>query len=109
MGLRFAIGAVGLVALLALPASGNDYALALASRIIIFAILAVSLDLILGYGGMVSFEPAKGDLKRVLAELAARNVRVAGSADRVRVATHIFTQSTELNTFLDAIDRGLRG
>jgi branched-chain amino acid transport system permease protein len=55
MGLRLAIGAVGLVALLALPASGNDYAVALASRIVIFAILAVSLDLILGFGGMISF------------------------------------------------------
>jgi isopenicillin-N epimerase len=61
------------------------------------------------YAGMVSFEPVKGDLKRVLAELAARNVRVAGGPDRIRVAAHVFTQSTELNTFLDAVDRGLRG
>lgn len=61
------------------------------------------------YAGMVSFEPVKGDLKGVLAELAARNVRVAGGPDRIRVATHVFTQSTELNTFLDAVDRGLRG
>lgn len=61
------------------------------------------------YGGMVSFEAAKGDLKRVLAELAARKVRVAGNAERIRVATHIFTQPPELNTFLDAVDRGLRG
>jgi isopenicillin-N epimerase len=60
------------------------------------------------YAGMVSFEPVKGDLKRVQAELAARNVRVAGNQDRLRVATHVFTQSTELNTFLDAVDRGLR-
>jgi isopenicillin-N epimerase len=30
------------------------------------------------YAGLVSFEPAKGDLKRVTAELAARNVRVEG-------------------------------
>ncbi len=44
-----------LLASIALPAFGNDYVLALASRTIIFAILAVSLDLILGYGGMVSF------------------------------------------------------
>jgi isopenicillin-N epimerase len=61
------------------------------------------------YGGMISFEPVKGDLKRVLVELAARKVRVAGNPDRIRVATHIFTQSTELNIFLDAVDRGLRG
>jgi selenocysteine lyase/cysteine desulfurase len=61
------------------------------------------------FGGMVSFEPVKGDLKRVMTELAARNVRVAGGPERIRVATHIFTQSTELNTFFDAVDRGLRG
>jgi selenocysteine lyase/cysteine desulfurase len=60
------------------------------------------------YAGMVSFEPVKGDLKRVLAELAARNVRVVGGPDRIRVATHIFTQPTELNTLFDAVDRGLR-
>jgi selenocysteine lyase/cysteine desulfurase len=61
------------------------------------------------FAGMVSFEPVKGDLRRVLAELAGRNVRVAGGPDRIRVATHVFTQATELNTFLDAVDRGLRG
>lgn len=47
------------VALLALPAIvsalGQPYYLELARRIMIFAIAAVSLDLILGYGGMVSF------------------------------------------------------
>ena len=61
------------------------------------------------FAGMVSFEPTKGDLKGVLAELAARKVRVAGNPDRIRVATHIFTQSTELNIFMDAVERGLRG
>jgi isopenicillin-N epimerase len=61
------------------------------------------------FAGLVSFEPVKGDLKRVLAELAARNVRVAGGPDRIRVATHVFTQPTELNLFFDAVDRGLRG
>jgi selenocysteine lyase/cysteine desulfurase len=60
------------------------------------------------YGGMVSFEPVQGDLKRVLEELAARNVRVAGGAERIRVATHVFTQATELNALFDAVDRGLR-
>jgi isopenicillin-N epimerase len=60
------------------------------------------------YGGLVSFEPVKGDLKRVLEELAARNVRVAGGPERIRVATHIFTQATELNALFDATDRGLR-
>jgi selenocysteine lyase/cysteine desulfurase len=61
------------------------------------------------FAGLVSLEPVKGDLKRVLAELAARNVRVAGGADRIRVATHVFTQPTELNALFDAVDRGLRG
>ncbi len=61
------------------------------------------------FAGLVSFEPVKGDLKRVLEELAARNVRVAGGPDRIRVATHVFTQPTEVNLFLDAVDRGLRG
>ena len=44
-----------LLAGLVFPAIGNDYAMALASRAVIFGILAVSLDLIVGYGGMVSF------------------------------------------------------
>jgi branched-chain amino acid transport system permease protein len=55
VNLRLTAAAIGLLALLALPASGNDYVVALASRIVIFAVLAVSLDLILGYGGMISF------------------------------------------------------
>src|SRR5205085_1943670 len=36
------------------------------------------------YGGLVSFEPVQGDLGRVQEELAARNVRVAGNARRIR-------------------------
>ena len=46
---------VALAACAALPLAGNDYLLVLGSRVLIFGILAVSLDLILGYGGMVSF------------------------------------------------------
>jgi selenocysteine lyase/cysteine desulfurase len=61
------------------------------------------------YGGLVSFEPVAGDLKGVLAELAARDVRVAGGPQRIRVATHVFTQPAELTAFFDAVDRGLRG
>src|SRR5690349_17849197 len=34
---------------------GGSYPLTVAGRIMIFAIAAVSLDLILGYGGLVSF------------------------------------------------------
>jgi branched-chain amino acid transport system permease protein len=50
---------VGLAFLLALPflaeAAGKGFYVTLFSRILIFALAAVSLDLILGYGGMVSF------------------------------------------------------
>lgn len=60
------------------------------------------------FGGLVSFEPVKGDLKRVVAELEARNVRFGGNAARIRIATHVFTQPTELNALFDAVDRGLR-
>jgi selenocysteine lyase/cysteine desulfurase len=60
------------------------------------------------YRGLVSFEPRKGDLKGVLAECAARQIRVVGGPERIRAATHIFTQPTEINAFFDAVDRGLR-
>src|SRR5262245_33877432 len=43
-----------LLPLLAL-AIGEPFVLVIATRIMIFAIAALSLDLILGYGGMVSF------------------------------------------------------
>ncbi len=50
---------IGLVFLMAFPylaeAMGNAYFTSTVSRILIFAIAAISLDLILGYGGMVSF------------------------------------------------------
>ena len=55
----------------------------------------------------MSFEPVKGNLQRVLTECAARNIRVAGGLERIRIATHIFTQPTELNAFFDALERGL--
>jgi hypothetical protein len=51
----------------------------------------------------------KGDLKRVVAECAKRNIRIIGGPERIRIATHIFTQPTELNAFFDAVDRGVRG
>jgi branched-chain amino acid transport system permease protein len=48
-----------LLALLAFPfiasATGTDFYVSLASRILIFALAATSLNLILGFGGMVSF------------------------------------------------------
>ncbi len=61
------------------------------------------------YAGLVSFEPVKGNLNRVVGECAARHIRIAGGPDRIRVATHIFTQPKELNSFFDAVERGLRG
>jgi selenocysteine lyase/cysteine desulfurase len=61
------------------------------------------------YGGLVSFEPVEGDLKRVVEECAARNIRIAGGAERIRVATHVFTQPTELQAFFDAVHRAVRG
>ncbi|PYU33637.1 MAG: hypothetical protein DMG28_07660 [Acidobacteria bacterium] len=68
------------------------------------------------FGGLVSFEPATpippgsttGGLQRVAEECAARNIRIAGGAERIRIATHIFTQPTELEAFFDALDAGLR-
>jgi selenocysteine lyase/cysteine desulfurase len=61
------------------------------------------------YGGLVSFEAVTGDLKRLVDECAARNIRIAGSARRIRVATHMFTQPTELQAFFDAVHRAVRG
>jgi isopenicillin-N epimerase len=60
------------------------------------------------YAGLVSFEPVQGDLRRVVEECAARNIRIGGGPRRIRIATHIFTQPTELNSFFDALDRGHR-
>jgi selenocysteine lyase/cysteine desulfurase len=60
------------------------------------------------YGGLVSFEAVQGDLKRVQAACEARNIRVAGGRERIRVATHVFTQPTELQALFDAVDSGLR-
>jgi len=68
------------------------------------------------FGGMVAFEPTppvpagatKGGLQRVAEECAARKIRIAGNAERIRISTHIFTQRTELNAFFDALDAGLR-
>jgi isopenicillin-N epimerase len=68
------------------------------------------------YGGLVSFEPATpippgstaGGLQRIAEQCAARDIRIAGGPERIRIATHIFTQPTELNAFFDALDAGLR-
>ncbi len=54
--LPIAVAGLAAIALpFALRALGLDYYLSLASRIVVFAIAATSLNLVLGYGGMVSF------------------------------------------------------
>ncbi len=57
--LRNAVAAIVVVGLLLLPlfsrATGNVFVLTLFTRIVIFALAAVSLNLIMGYGGMMSF------------------------------------------------------
>jgi selenocysteine lyase/cysteine desulfurase len=65
------------------------------------------------FGTLVSFEPsgaagAPKDLSGIARECAARNIRIAGGTERIRIATHIFTQPTELSAFFDAVNAGLR-
>jgi isopenicillin-N epimerase len=60
------------------------------------------------YGGLVSFFNTKGDLLKVGRELAKREIRTGYGSPRMRIATHIFTQTTEINSFADAVDAGLR-
>jgi branched-chain amino acid transport system permease protein len=56
---RYAVAALVVAGLLLLPLysqlSGNIFALTLFTRIVIFALAASSLNLIMGYGGMMSF------------------------------------------------------
>lgn len=61
------------------------------------------------FAGLVSFEAVKGDLKQVLSACETRRIRTAGSPASIRVATHIFTQPTELNALFDAVARGVKG
>jgi len=51
------LSVLGLLAVMPLlgPLLGGDYVLSLVIKAMIFAIAAISLDLVLGYGGMVSF------------------------------------------------------
>lgn len=69
------------------------------------------------FNALVSFEPnppvapgsIAGGLKPIAEQCAARNIRIAGGVERIRIATNIFTQPTELNALFDALDAGLRG
>lgn len=58
-GRKRIVNGVGLVLLLALPAlaeaAGDPFFVSVATRVLIYGLAALSLDLILGYGGMVSF------------------------------------------------------
>jgi selenocysteine lyase/cysteine desulfurase len=60
------------------------------------------------YGGMVSFRPAKGNLDGVVKACAARRIRIGNDTGAIRISTHIHTQQTELNSFFDAVELGLR-
>lgn len=60
------------------------------------------------YGGLVSFFNTKGDLVKVSDECGKRAIRTGYGSPRMRVATHIFTQQTEINAFADAVDAGMR-
>jgi len=59
------------------------------------------------FGGLLSFSNTKGNLDKVAGECGKRFIRVAGGGPRMRIATHIFTQQTEINAFADAVDAGL--
>lgn len=56
---RTVVHAIGLAVMVTLPiaadAAGNPFLTTVASRVLIYAIAAVSLDIILGFGAMVSF------------------------------------------------------
>ncbi|MFT8246784.1 ABC transporter permease [Roseomonas sp. BN140053] len=54
-GERRLLGGLGAVALLVLPALFDNYALALFSEVFIFSVFALSLDLLIGYTGLISF------------------------------------------------------
>ncbi len=60
------------------------------------------------YAGLVSFANPNGDIAKIAGECGKRAIRIGGGLPRIRIATHIFTQQTEINSFADAVDAGLR-
>jgi isopenicillin-N epimerase len=60
------------------------------------------------FAGLVSFAQPNGDIAKIAGECSKRAIRVGGGTPRIRIATHIFTQQTEINTFADAVEVGLR-
>jgi isopenicillin-N epimerase len=61
------------------------------------------------YGGLVSFFNTKGDLAKVAAECDKRAIRTGYGSPRMRIASHIFTQTKEIETFAEAVGDGMRG
>lgn len=67
------------------------------------------------FGALVSFEPntasqanAPKDLSGIAKQCSDRRIRIAGGTERIRIATNIFAQPTEINFFFDAVAAGLR-
>jgi branched-chain amino acid transport system permease protein len=80
--LRHAVVVAGLVILLIVPIVGDAYVMRVASRIVILAMIAISLDILLGYGGLISFGHAMflgsgGYVVGVLAFLGIQNGFIA--------------------------------
>src|SRR5260221_5559671 len=76
---------------LAMQAEHQTYYLSFASRIFVYALAATSLNLILGYGGMISFCPAallgpRAYLSPLLLSEGAANARGSWAAARARSA-----------------------
>lgn len=80
--LRHLIVLGGLVILLIVPIAADAYVIRVATRIVVLAIIAVSLDVMLGYGGLISFGHAMflgsgGYVVGVLAYLGVENGFIA--------------------------------
>ncbi len=60
------------------------------------------------FGGLVSFSNTKGDLVKVSEECGKRAIRTGYGSPRMRIASHIFTQTSEIETFAEAVSAGMR-
>ena len=60
------------------------------------------------YAGLVSFFNTKGDLAKVAGECDKRAIRTGYGSPRMRIASHIFTQTSEIETFAEAVSAGMR-
>ena len=88
---RIALIAALLIFLALLPVyvmlGGNNFLLSLFTRIIILALAATSLNLILGYGGMVSFGHAVYiGIGGYVVGILAKGIRPASSSGRLRLS-----------------------